>query len=69
MIDGIVNQKIAEFLATEAEKNNVPFEKVEAGMKLQEVKDDKGDLVGIKPYYFLRINNKFVRYVELSEII
>jgi hypothetical protein len=69
MIQGMIDGKIAEFLAKEAANNNVAFNEVEAGMKLQERKDKNGNVVGFSPYYYLRVNGKFVRYVELDEII
>lgn len=69
MIEGMISQKIGEFLEKEAISRGVQFNEVEAGMKLQEVKDKEGNVKGFKPYYFLRVHGKFVRYVELSELL
>lgn len=69
MIEGIVSQKIGEFLQREAIERQLHFSEVEAGMKLQEVKDKNGEVVGYAPYYYLRVKGKFERYVELSELL
>jgi hypothetical protein len=69
MIDAMINTKIGEFLEKEAMEAGVRFDEVEASMKLQEVKDKNQTVVGFKPYYYLRIKGKFVRYVEITELI
>jgi len=69
MIEGMISQKIGEFLQKEALERGVNYNEVEAGMKLQEIKDKEGNVKGFKPYYFLRVNGKFIRYVELSELL
>jgi len=69
MIEGMISQKIGEFLEKEAHERGLAFNDVEAGMKLQEIKDKEGSVKGYRPYYFLRVQGKFARYVELSELL
>lgn len=69
MIQTIISQKIAEFLANEAKQRNLDNSQVEAGIKLQETKDKNGEVKSIRPYFFLRVNGKFERYVELDELL
>ena len=69
MISSMINNKIGEFLLREAEAAQVNFNEVEAGMKLMEVKDETGESIGFKPYYYLKISKQFVRYIDVSELL
>jgi len=51
--------------AKEVLENDVNFNEVEIGMKLQKSEQTNK----LSPYYYLRVQGKFKRYIKVSELL
>jgi hypothetical protein len=65
MFEGIIEEKIQIFLEKEVLENDVNFNEVEIGMKLQKSEQTNK----LSPYYYLRVQGKFKRYIKVSELL